>query len=92
MESTNWYRDSDKDLNEGDNNDRDKLRIISERKSSKFNFKSKYTGKDPSKVKTVDIDGKPKLVSVMFAPHTENSNLAKRWRVALENFEKIGSI
>ena len=40
----------------------------------------------------MEIDGKSKLMSVIFVPHTERSELAKRWRLRLEQFEKVGSI
>ena len=40
----------------------------------------------------IDVEGKPKIVSVVFVFHTEKSELAKRWRRKLEMFEKLGTI
>ena len=35
----------------------------------------------------MDVDGKPKIMSVVFVPHTEGSQLAKMWREKLTEFE-----
>ena len=45
-------------------------------------------GKDKGKVD----NEKKNFVSVLFAPHTEFSQLAKRWRAKLEELEKVSNL
>ena len=40
----------------------------------------------------IEIEGKTKLMSVLFIQHTPKSELAKRVRVKLENLEKVGNL
>ena len=60
---------------------------MKDRKRSLKNKSQKET-----QVKTIDVDGKTKLLGVIFAPYTENSELAKRWRAKIETFEKVGDL
>ena len=89
LESTSWYRD--KLTNVEDTMECDK----SSHKVKLFKDKSKsMKGKShrETRVKPIDVDGKPKLMGVLFAPYTEMSELAKRWRSRLETFEKVGDL
>ena len=43
-------------------------------------------------MRMMEIEGKEKIMSVLFVPHTEGSLLAKKWREKLELFEKVGDI
>ena len=40
----------------------------------------------------VEVEGKKKIMSVVFVPHTYKSELAKRLRERLEKLEKLGSL
>ena len=46
------------------------------------------TGGKKHSRRTVEIDGREKVMSVMFVPHTPNSELAKNMRSKLELIEK----
>ena len=87
LESTNWYRE--RTNNDTDEADRDKLKL----KNSRDTWKTrKGKSRTKSHVNTIEVDGKQKLMSVLFVPHTEKSELAKRWRAQIEAFEKVGSL
>ena len=83
-ESTNWYREKKKDSDE-DNSEK-------ERNKEKWStMKTRNIGKRKDR-KSIEIYGKLKTMSVIFVPHTQKSELAKRWREKLENFERISSV
>ena len=86
LESTNWYR---REKNESDE-DEEKEKL----KNRQGTWKEWRTtkGKKKTNLKSMEIEGKVKIMSVIFEPHTTRSELAKRWRNRLEIFEKIGSI
>ena len=54
--------------------------------------KVKRKGGKRKDLKSIDVNGKEKVMSFIFVPHTEKSELAKRWRAQLEVLEKVGSI
>ena len=41
---------------------------------------------------SIEIDGKKKIMSVLFVQHTERSALAKKLREKLETLERVGNI
>ena len=52
----------------------------------------KVNGKRKKNLGTIDIDGKKKLMTVLFVQHTPKSELAKRIRERLESLEKLGDL
>ena len=84
-ESTSWYRDKKFDLEENSGKE------VKTDKNIWNEGKRKKGGKRKD-VRSMDVDGKPKIMSVVFVPHTEGSQLAKMWREKLTEFEKIGNI
>ena len=88
LESTNWYREK---LGESETTDVEKLKST---EGSWKRYRRKYVNKKKTdkNVNTKDVDGKEKIISVLFAPHTEKSSLAKRWRNKLEQFERLGTV
>ena len=45
-----------------------------------------------SQLTIIDVNGKEKLMSVLFVSHTEKSEMAKCCRAQVETFEKFGSL
>ena len=89
-EATNWYRDKKKE--EIEDKDTFKLTSFNDKMDWLNKKKGKRKGGKRKDLKRIEINGKEKLMSVIFVPHTNRSELAKRWRERLEVFEKIGSI
>ena len=48
--------------------------------------------KKRKRVTEIEVEGKKKIMSVAFVPHTYKSELAKRLRERLEKLEKLGSL
>ena len=48
--------------------------------------------KKRKRVTEIEVEGKKKIMSVVFVPHTYKSELAKRLRERLEKLEKLGSL
>ena len=87
MESTNWYR---KEKNDESDEDEEKETFKNRQRTWKEWRNTK--GKKRTNLKIMEIEGNVKVRSVIFVPHTTQSEQAKRWRTILEIFEKIGSI
>ena len=93
LESTQWYKDRDK-KNEGENETEEKIeggfrpRIWKEwrRRSKRKNNKSNEENKEKGGVNEDLIEG------VLFVQHTDKSELAKRIREKLSQFEDMSSI
>ena len=83
-ESTNWYKEKKKE-------ELIELPNIVLNRQDWNSFKKRKVGKRNDK-KSIEIEGKLKTMSVIFVPHTSKSELAKRWREKLEEFEKVSSI
>ena len=83
-EATTWYRGNDKESDEALNEKKEKDSPWTKwRKGNKKRKRNKGS---------IDVEGKSKLMSVLFVQHTPKSELAKRIRMKLENFEKLGSL
>ena len=95
LESTSWYRDKINDITD-EAVDRDKLKMKCKTGSWRnFRKRNKWTKKEinlKSNIVGQPEKQKEKYVSVIFAPHTEFSSLAKIWRTTLEAFEKVSNI
>ena len=85
-EATTWYRG---DLS--DKEDDDKIRKKNEKEGNCSEWR-KFTRKKKRSRGEIDIEGKTKLMSVLFVQHTPRSELAKRIREKLESLEKLGSL
>ena len=86
-EATTWYKDIDNDTQENENamkrrND----------KEEKWNGWRKVNRKKKRNRGEMEIDGKMKIMSVLFVQHTPKSELAKRIREKLETLEKLGGL
>jgi len=78
MEATNWYKKKNVNVEEEDN-----FKLVSLQENinwSKYKKGNKKGGKrkDP---KSVEVNGKEKVTSVIFVPHTERSELAKNIKI-----------
>ena len=87
-EATNWYKTNEK--KEENDKESDKVKKLTTFSENIRKLKGK--GSKRKDIKSMEVDGKSKIMSVIFVPHTERSELAKRWRLRLEQFEKVGSI
>ena len=61
-------------------------------KESSWNGWRKTNHKRKRNKGEIDVEGKKKLMSVLFVQHTHKSELAKRLREKLESLEKLGSL
>ena len=61
-------------------------------KEESIAWRKKKTGGRKNKQKLIEIEGREKVMSVIFIQHTKNSELAKRMRSKLETIEKVSSI
>ena len=84
-ENITWYRDTDDQTEEEENMKRKKEKEASWKGWRKVNMKRKR-----KQISEIEIDGKTKVMSVLFIQHTEKSELAKRLREKLETLEKVG--
>ena len=85
-ENTTWYREVDNpDVEE--KNDEERKKEKSWNGWRKFNMKRKRNVNAE-----IDVDGKPKIMSVIFVQHTEKSELAKRMREKFRTLEKVGDL
>ena len=54
--------------------------------------RERKVNKKRKRITEIDIEGKKKIMSVAFVPHTEKSELAKRLREKLERLERLGNL
>ena len=87
-ESTNWYRDVDNPEDE-ENNERERKK---EKESSWNGLRRMNRKRKRNQKAEIDVEGKTKIMSVIFIQHTEKSELAKRMREKLGNLEKVGNL
>ena len=81
------------DIEDAVENESENSKDILKVRNSKNKRKSlKNRSNNETSVKMMDVDGKKKLLGVLFAPYTENSELSKRWRAKIEIFEKVGDM
>ena len=88
LESTSWFREEER---ESQDIEAEKT-IYKEENSAWRNRKSIKTGGRSNKKKLIEINGKEKVMSVIFVPHTTNSELAKNMRSKLEAIENVSNI
>ena len=86
IESTTWYKDREQEEEDPE----DKMK----RRNDKENSWSgeRKVNKKRKRVTEIEVEGKKKIMSVVFVPHTYKSELAKRLRERLEKLEKLGSL
>ena len=91
-ESTNWYKDKkesadyiEDEFSTDSWKEKENNRVWREEKKTRGKKKRKD-------LNSMEIEGNKKIMSVIFVPHTDKSELAKLWRDKLEAFEKLGSI
>ena len=89
IEATTWFKEKEKDENEQIEKEGER-----KRREVKENAWSGHdrVNKKRKRITEIDIEGKKKILSVVFIPHTENSELAKRMRAKLEALEKLGNL
>ena len=86
IESTTWYKDREQEEEDPE----DKMKRRNDKENSRSG-KSKVN-KKRKRVTEIEVEGKKKIMSVVFVPHTYKSELAKRLRERLEKLEKLGSL
>ena len=87
-ENTNWYREADNPENEEESNvKRKKEKERSWNGWRKINVKRKRNEKVE-----IDVDGRKKIMSVIFIQHTDRSELAKKMRERLKILEQVGDL
>ena len=86
-EATTWYRDID-------NESEEKQNALERRKGkeSSWNGWRKCNRRRKRNRGEIDIEGKSKIMSVLFVQHTPKSELAKKIREKLESMEKLCSL
>ena len=86
-EATTWYRDID-------NESEEKQNALERRKGkeSSWNGWRKFNRRRKRNRGEMDIEGKSKIMSVLFVQHTPKSELAKKIREKLESMEKLCSL
>ena len=86
-EATTWYKEIENDTQESENAMKRK-----NDKEEKWNGWRKVNRKKKRNRGEMEIDGKMKIMSVLFVQHTPKSELAKRIRDKLETLEKLLSL
>ena len=90
LESTTWFRQNGQDKDEGEQLDKEG-KEGKEVGMSNWRKKGK-TGGRKNTSKMMEVEGKWKIIGVLFIQHTQNSELAKRLRGKLEILEKVENI
>ena len=86
-EATTWYKNIDNETQESEN----ALERRKEKEGSWTGWR-KVNRKRKKNKGEIEIEGKTKLMSVLFVQHTPRSELAKRIRDKLESLEKLGTL
>ena len=86
-EATSWYKEKEKENEEDEKNTYERVR----EKENDWNRYGKVN-KKRKRITEIEVEGKKKVMSVVFVPHTRKSELAKRLREKLESLEKLGNL
>ena len=85
-ENTTWFR-------EKENNENEETSMKMKEKDGAWSGWRKNNGKRKRKCQNIiDVEGKKKVMSVIFVAHTEKSEMVKRMREKLSTLEKIGNL